>query len=134
MSDNEKTLFESLLDGMWKRTLDDDSDEDSDEDYEEDEFGTLGCLLNELEVMFDVILFGLTPGEEEKKRNQSHSDHEKHALHKECAASMSTPHKNHSNDGTTTCLTRGSLGSNSGNFRSSEDITKSLSFRRTVTM
>lgn len=158
MRDDEKTIFDfwqESLDEMWKKALDEDSDEE--------ELGTFGChgfscsglhkhesvldyhlnkalghvngsILNDLGVMFDAILLGMTP--KEKKRNRSRKDHKSHSLSKKSAAPTSTPHKKHTSDGSVTLARslsfrrNGSLRSNNGSFQSSEHLAPSLSFRR----
>jgi hypothetical protein len=99
-----------------------------------------GSVLNGLGVLFDDILLGLTP-KEKKKRNRSRTDPENHSLSKKSAATTSTHHKKHSShkkhcsDGisfarSSSFQRNDSLRSNSGSFRSSEDLTRSFSFRR----
>jgi hypothetical protein len=145
--DNERTLFEywqESLDEVWKRALDEDS--------EEEEFGTYACgfgrvkekapvkksgiddrldkalkrvdARNSLGAVFDKILLGFTPAEEET-RNPSHTDSARPSLASKLALTKSSSsQKRHEVDGSlrfapSLISRKNSLRSNSGSLSDS---------------
>lgn len=140
--DNDRTLFDywqESLDEMWKSALDEDSDEE--------EFGTYACGFgrvkakapvktsgiddrldkalkkvdgrNNLGAVFDKILLGFTPAEEET-RNPSPTDSARPSLASKLALTKSSlPQKRHEVDGSLHCAPSLSLRKNS--LRSNSD-------------